>query len=242
MTVYIGTSGFDYPAWKGIFYPPDLRRKDFLNYYSTVFNALEVNSTFYNMPTKEQMLSFYERSEGRVTFSIKANRSLTHEVTSDWKDQANDILSDKGGLGPVLYQPPPTFDYTVPNRKHLAALLQEFKNFNPVVEFRNPGWIKESAFIGLVDMSASLVFVDMPHLIKKPDGSVASPFIGSTAYVRFHQKSQNIIETSFFRRNYVINDKQNLWLIFYNYSDGISLASYYSCELKKRYIKSCIIL
>ena len=60
MTVYIGTSGFDYPEWKGVFYPTDLKRKDYLNYYSTVFNALEINSTFYNMPSVQQMLSFYD--------------------------------------------------------------------------------------------------------------------------------------------------------------------------------------
>ena len=62
----IGTSGYDYPEWKGVFYPEDLKRKDFLSYYATQFNALELNNTFYNMPTAERLLSFYERSEGRL--------------------------------------------------------------------------------------------------------------------------------------------------------------------------------
>lgn len=49
----IGTSGYDYPEWKGVFYPEDLKRKDFLSFYATQFNALELNNTFYNMPTAE---------------------------------------------------------------------------------------------------------------------------------------------------------------------------------------------
>ena len=61
----IGTSGYDYPEWKGVFYPQDLKRKDFLSYYATQFNALELNNTFYNMPTPERLYSFFERSEGR---------------------------------------------------------------------------------------------------------------------------------------------------------------------------------
>ena len=72
----IGTSGYDYPEWKGVFYPEDLKRKDFLSYYATQFNSLELNNTFYNMPTAERLMSFYERSEGKLSFSVKANRLL----------------------------------------------------------------------------------------------------------------------------------------------------------------------
>lgn len=223
MTVYIGTSGFDYPEWKGIFYPAELKRKDFLSYYSTVFNALEINSTFYNMPSMKQMLSFYERSEGRLTFSIKANRCLTHEISRDWKEQAKtfekaiEVLGNYDVLGPVLFQLPPTFDYSVANRKFLANLLQEFKNFKPVVEFRNPGWIKESVFEGLVSRSASLVFVDMPQQIKKADGLVITPFIGANAYIRYHNRpnKKTIIEIN------NISAISSIWFIYYNHSDGI---------------------
>lgn len=87
----IGTSGYDYPEWKGVFYPEDLKRKDFLIFYATQFNALELNNTFYNMPTAERLLSFYERSEGRLNFSVKANRLLTHEIGADWQVAAGDF-------------------------------------------------------------------------------------------------------------------------------------------------------
>ena len=118
MTNLIGTSGYDYPEWRGVFYPEDLKRKDFLPYYSTVFNALEVNSTFYNMPTAERLISFYERSEGRLNFSIKAIRLLTHEIDSNWQTAAEDLKSalnplyEKDRLSALLFQFPQSFHYT----------------------------------------------------------------------------------------------------------------------------------
>ena len=87
----IGTSGYDYPEWKGVFYPEDLKRKDFLIFYATQFNALELNNTFYNMPTAERMLSFYERSEGKLSFSVKANRLLlwsTKNESGKWRPRS----------------------------------------------------------------------------------------------------------------------------------------------------------
>ena len=86
--ILIGTSGYDYPEWKGVFYPEKIARKDFLLFYSTKFNALELNSTFYSMPTFERMESFLKRSEGRVNFSVKAHRLLTHDISSLWKTEA----------------------------------------------------------------------------------------------------------------------------------------------------------
>ena len=106
----IGTSGYDYPEWKGVVYPKDLKRKDFLSYYATQFNALELNNTFYNMSTSERLLSFYERSEGRLNFSVKANRLLTHEIGTDWQTAAKDFkaalepLNEKERLSAVLFQ------------------------------------------------------------------------------------------------------------------------------------------
>ena len=108
--ILIGTSGYDYPEWKGVFYPPELKRADFLSYYATQFNALELNNTFYNMPTTDRLVSFYERSEGRLQFSIKANRLLTHEVTSLWQNAAEEFrtalnpIFEKGNLSAVLFQ------------------------------------------------------------------------------------------------------------------------------------------
>lgn len=94
----LGTSGYDYPEWRGVFYPADLKRKDFLSYYSTQFNALELNSTFYNMPTASRLLSFYERSQDRLSLSVKANRLLTHEITRGWETSSTDFTTALSAL------------------------------------------------------------------------------------------------------------------------------------------------
>ena len=215
----IGTSGYDYPEWKGVFYPEDLKRKDFLSYYATQFNALELNNTFYNMPTAERLMSFYERSEGRLNFSVKANRLLTHEIGAEWQAAAGDFkealkpLNEKERLSAILFQLPESFHYTNDNRIYLAKLIQEFEGFPVMVEFRHKEWIRESVFEGLEKRKAGIVFCDMPmcHLAQTsiisnyangaerrmpqlknlPDGTMMkTPFIGSNAYIRLHGRNE----------------------------------------------------
>ena len=195
--ILIGTSGYDYPEWKGGFYPEDLKRKDFLIFYATQFNALELNNTFYNMPTAERLMSFYERSEGRLSFSVKANRLLTHEIGADWQSVAEDFkaalepLSGKGVLSAVLFQLPESFHYTKDNRIYLAKLISEFEGFPVMIEFRHKEWIRESVFDGLERRRAGIVFCDMPQLKNLPDGTVTgTPFIGDNAYIRLHGRNE----------------------------------------------------
>lgn len=192
----IGTSGYDYPEWKGVFYPADLKRKDFLQYYSTVFNALELNNTFYNMPTSERLISFWERSEGRLNFSVKANRLLTHEISVNWKDAANDFksavtpLQEKDVLSAVLFQFPESFHYTKENRIYLAKLIEDFGGFPVMVEFRHREWVRQSVFEGLEERRAGIVFCDMPQLKNLPDGkTLRTPFVGENAYIRLHGRN-----------------------------------------------------
>ena len=193
----IGTSGYDYPEWKGGFYPENLKRKDFLIFYATQFNALELNNTFYNMPTAERLMSFYERSEGRLNFSVKANRLLTHEIGTDWQTAAKDFkealkpLNEKERLSAVLFQLPESFHYTNDNRIYLAKLIAEFEGFPVMVEFRHKEWIRESVFAGLEKRKAGIVFCDMPQLKNLPDGTVmGTPFIGENAYIRLHGRNE----------------------------------------------------
>ena len=229
----LGTSGYDYPEWKGVFYPADLKRRDFLIFYATQFNALEVNNTFYNMPTAERLFSFYERSEGKLQFSIKANRLLTHEAGRDWKGAAEAFkaalkpLLEKDRLCAVLFQFPQSFHYTNDNRIYLARLISEFKGFPVVIEFRHREWIRESVFAGLEERGVSLVFCDMPKLRNLPAGNAEqtsgmseeeSPFIGKTAYIRLHGRNEN----AWYAKASVQNpsDKNGSGRYRYNYSDA----------------------
>ncbi len=194
--ILIGTSGYDHPELKGSFYPADLARKDFLAFYSTRFNALELNSTFYSMPTLERMKSFYDRTEGRIKFSVKANRLLTHEITGAWKNSAEEFsaalrpLFEKDVLSSILIQFPESFHYIPENRVYLSKLLESLEQFPKVVEFRHREWIRPSVFEGLASRNTGIVFCDMPQLKNLPDGTAAqTPFLSSHAYIRFHGRN-----------------------------------------------------
>ena len=216
--ILIGTSGYDYPEWRGVFYPAGLKRADFLPYYATQFNALELNNTFYNMPTAERLLSFWERSGGALKFSVKANRLLTHEIGRDWQSAAQEFLAalkplvQNKSLASALFQFPQSFHYTDQNRLYLSALLAQFRGLPVVVEFRHAEWIRPSVFDGLAERDASLAFCDMPELKNLPNGMAlaatqalasqksggqncsqvqegGSPFVGKIAYMRLHGRN-----------------------------------------------------
>lgn len=209
--ILIGTSGYDYPAWKGIFYPENLPRKDFLSFYATKLNALELNSTFYSMPTSESLKNFYEKSEGKLKFSVKANKLLTHIRKSDWKNSAFElktalkILMEKDCLASVLFQFPTTFNYSNENRWYLSDLLSEFSDFPNVVEFRNAEWIKESVFEGLKQRNAKLAFCDLPNPKTQPD------FFHNDLYIRLHK---DISPSDLKRFSFLKNIENNIQIYF----------------------------
>jgi len=194
--IYIGTSGYDYPEWKEIFYPKELKRKDFLSYYSSIFNAVEINNTFYNMPTVERIQSLVERSEKKIVFSIKANRQLTHEINNNWDNisyeflQTLNILIKNDLLSSVIFQFPQSFHYTPENRIYLAKLLKRFECVPSVVEFRHREWIRESVFDGLNKYNADIVFCDMPNMKYLPKSQnnfqLFDKYINKNFYLRLH--------------------------------------------------------
>ena len=165
------------------------------------------------------MMSFCERSEGKLNFSVKANRLLTHEIGADWQVAAKDFkealkpLNEKERLSAVLFQLPGSFHYTNDNRIYLAKLIAEFEGFPVMIEFRHKEWIRESVFEGLEKRKTGIVFSDMPmcHLVQMsiisnyangekrrmpqfknlPDGTVMkTPFMGTNAYIRLHGRNE----------------------------------------------------
>lgn len=194
--ILIGTSGYDHPELVGSFYPVGLKRKEFLEYYSTQFSALELNSTFYGMPTAERIKSFYDRSQGRLKFSIKLTQTLTHKIAKDWKVQAKMFtdamvpLLEKIALATILVQFPESFSYNAENRFYLSYLLAQLQPLPIAVEFRHSSWIKQSVFEGLEKRNAGIVFCDMPELKNHPNGfTMGTPFIGPNAYIRLHGRN-----------------------------------------------------
>ncbi len=157
------------------------------------------------MPTASRLLSFCERSEGKLQFSVKANRMLTHEVGAAWELDAAlflhavSSLAEKSSLCAVLFQFPQSFHYTPENRLYLARLLDIFENFPIVIEFRHVEWIRESVLEGLQSRGAGLCYCDMPELKYLPNNAtsaVPEPVEGgegqqtpSNFYLRLHGRN-----------------------------------------------------
>jgi uncharacterized protein YecE (DUF72 family) len=142
-TLYLGTSGFAYKEWKGPFYPGDLKDADMLPFYATRFPSVEINYTFRRYPTEETLRTWGERTPESFRFALKANQRITHTRrlrnadgdVSDFLDRAR-VLGDK--LGPILFQCPPTLQYSRELIEGFLAYLPP--TFRYAFEFRHPSW------------------------------------------------------------------------------------------------------
>jgi uncharacterized protein YecE (DUF72 family) len=186
MKWHIGCSGFMYRDWKEIFYPKEIRQKDWLQYYSTQFNTLEINSTFYKFPEEKNLLKFYDQTEDDFRFSLKAPREITHfkklkecdSLFSDLYNAAQNGLKEK--LGPILFQFPPSFIFSEENLKALKFNLHpDFKN---VVEFRNISWFAKEVISSLED--AGIIMSGLSHPVLKNNQQIIENNL--TLYYRFH--------------------------------------------------------
>ncbi len=192
--IRIGTSGFDYPEWREVFYPGKLERPSFLSWYSSRFDTVELNFSYYRMPEARQLEAFAAKAGPSCLFSIKAHRSLTHEVDpSGWKDalaayrEALWPLSRGGQLGAVLFQFPQSFHYETPRRRYLDALLKGAEGLPLAVEFRNRDWYNNRVFDSLRSRGVALAAADVPDIPGLPPAVdlVTAPL----AYIRLHGRN-----------------------------------------------------
>ena len=186
MKWHIGCSGFLYRDWKNIFYPPGVPQRSWLNYYSTQFDTLEINSSFYKFPEEKNLKKFYEQTAGNFQFALKAPRLITHfKKMKDCEAQFIDLYNAsinglKEKLGPILFQFPPSFNYSLENLEAiLKNLHQEFKN---VVEFRNASWFIDDVKKSL--SKAGIIMSGLSHPILKENQAIIKNT--QTIYYRFH--------------------------------------------------------
>ncbi|HEY3276693.1 MAG TPA: DUF72 domain-containing protein [Syntrophorhabdaceae bacterium] len=149
MEYHIGTSGWQYPHWKGPFYPEGVKNADWLAYYAGRLDTLELNVTFYRQVKDSTFLKWYETTPAGFLFSVKMSRFITHlkrlRVDSEPIGRFTDsvrLLKDK--LGVVLIQLPPGLRYDEGLVTDFFQLLDG--SFRYAVEARNPGFVSDSFF------------------------------------------------------------------------------------------------
>lgn len=184
--IRIGTSGWHYAHWQGRFYPDDLPKDHWLEYYGRHFDTVEINNTFYHLPKAKTMANWHDNAPTGFVYAVKASRYITH--VKKLNDPAESIqrffeLADmlKRRLGPILYQLPPnqhkdldkldTFIKALPKRNHA------------VFEFRHQSWYDQDTFDLLNRRKVAFCVHDLA------DNASPRLVTGEMVYVRFHGTS-----------------------------------------------------
>jgi uncharacterized protein YecE (DUF72 family) len=144
MKIYTGTSGYSYKEWKGAFYPEKISPREMLHAYGERLNTVEINNTFYHMPTEKMLSSWAEQVNSNFVFALKAPQVITHwkrlrNVGSETEYLFRSLTTLGRKLGPVLFQFPKTFPANAAALTELLALVPDTALC--AFEFRNPSWL-----------------------------------------------------------------------------------------------------
>ena len=183
--VHIGCSGWNYRDWRGVLYPERLPQRRWLERYSNVFDTVEINNTFYRLPSESAVRGWADGSPQGFEFAVKASRYLTH--VKRLRDPGPGFerffdaiapLREAGKLGPILWQLPESFHR---DDERLAVALAALPSGRHCFEFRHPSWFAPEVYALLRRHRAALVIGDHP----------ARPFqsheiTAGWTFVRFH--------------------------------------------------------
>lgn len=177
MKLHVGTSGFSYDAWKGSFYPEKISSNDMLPFYASKFAAVELNGTFYRIPSTSVLEGMASKVPPEFRFAAKCSQRITHRERL--KDSGETLAFMLGqfaalgaALGPVLYQLPP-------NLKCDLARLNAFLDLFPpghraAFEFRNVTWFTDEVYEALRARDVSLCVAE--------DEKLATPFVATASW------------------------------------------------------------
>jgi uncharacterized protein YecE (DUF72 family) len=165
--VRIGCSGWNYADWRGRVYPKGLPPRRWLEHYATLFDTVEINNTFYRLPTRKAVQGWVEQSPPGFVFTVKASRFLTHmkRLTDMGRGverfyERIEPLVRSPKMGPVLWQLPGNFQR---NDDRLRAALEQLPPGRHCVEFRHPSWFCEETYEALRTHKVALVIGDHPE-------------------------------------------------------------------------------
>ena len=165
--IYIGTSGYNYPEWKGNFYPENLAAAKMLPYYAERFSTVEINYTFYRAPNEKILEGWNQATPDTFKLTLKAPKRITHDARlRDCADRVRQFLETAATLGPklgaLLFQLPPNL------KKDLALFEAFLEAFPPKVcaafEFRHASWLDRDVYERLRARNLALCVADSERL------------------------------------------------------------------------------
>src|SRR5688572_16528457 len=183
--IWVGTSGFQYPEWKGKFYPEKFSPKKMLAYYSERFNSTESNYTFRRMPSESTLANWAAQTPEQFRFSLKAPQEITHfrklrdcESVVRHFAEVSQALGSK--LGAVLFQLPPALHCDLPLLRDFLAILPP--RLKSAFEFRHESWFSDEVFSALRSANCALCIADSEKL------HTPIEFTASHAYFRLRDE------------------------------------------------------
>jgi uncharacterized protein YecE (DUF72 family) len=208
--VFVGTSGFSYPAWRGSFYPERLPPREMLGFYARQLSTVEINHTFRRLPTPALLSGWARQTPPRFRFALKAPQRITHVLRlRDAGEPTREFcrIATRLGpkLGPLLFQLPPYARFDAPR---LADFLETLPvGVEPAFEFRHESWFVDATWTVLSEHRAALCIADSEDLATPPVAT--APF----GYLRLRRTdygdaeldawAQRIRETARWKRVYV---------------------------------------
>ncbi len=183
--LYVGTSGFSYPEWRGSFYPEGLPAAEMLRFYSRVFPTVELNTTFYRFPPAAQVEEWRKATPRGFRFSMKANRLITHTRRLRDVDELVRLQLERAAVlaeraGPLLFQLPPSLRRDVPLLRDFLSLLPPLPR---AVEFRHASWYTEEVFALLEEQHTALT------IMESDEDEPVRQFVGPFVYLRLHHST-----------------------------------------------------
>jgi uncharacterized protein YecE (DUF72 family) len=165
--VFVGTSGYNYPEWRGTFYPEKFSTDKMLAYYAERFPTVEINYTFYRMPTEKLLAGWAAGTPESFSFTLKAPRRITHDAKLQRCEELLEVFCRTARtLGPklatLLFQLPPTLKKDVPVLRAFLELLPE--GTRAALEFRHASWFDAEVFDALRSRNIALCIADSEKL------------------------------------------------------------------------------
>ena len=213
--IWVGTSGYNYPEWRGSFYPEGFPEGEMLPYYAARFNTVEINYTFYRMPSEKALAGWAEATPEHFRLALKAPQRITHQ--SRLRDCADTVevflkraatLGEK--LGPVLFQLPPWF------RKDLAV-LGDFCGCLPAgvkaaFEFRHRSWFDDETYALLRDRGLSLCIADSEKL--------STPVVSTADYVYFRLRDEGYGPAEIARWAQAVREQDRECFVYFKHEEA----------------------
>jgi uncharacterized protein YecE (DUF72 family) len=190
--IRLGTSGYHFLDWVGNFYPGDLPKEKWLEYYAQHFSTLEVNMTYYGLPKLQTVEAWGDRTPDDFQFIVKVHKQTTHERDNEARELEEIIsvlrpLRERGKLAGLLAQFPASFHASAQNEHYLTKVAELRDEIALFVEFRHYTWDSDRAVSFLSEQNLGWVAVDLPQIrsMPRPRPAVTT----DKAYVRLHGRN-----------------------------------------------------